>query len=397
LIIRIRPIILLACLALHYQSGFAQESQSTPSFPLTGARPGAGASDGPLELDNLVVAGSTGNSMFGWWPKQLVVAPVPGYSAQLGWSLALGGAWFLDDQSDSKAAPSLFGAFAFASDNGSTAFGAGGMFHLREDQYRVAAGAGFMDVQYRYYGVGNEQNRSGLAIDIQQEAPAYFGSFSTRVWKRMYVGMGYMWSDVETRLRLSIEDALPDFDPAVELEVAALLVPIEWDSRDHALFPRDGWHVTSTVTLYRESVGSDFDATTISVAANRYIPMRETDVLAVRGYFHTVGGDAPFFLLSSFGGGRDLRGYPSGRYRDRMMYAMQGEYRWQFHKRWILTGFAGFGEVASGWSEFGDNLLPAAGAGIRFVLSEAQKMSLSADIAKGKDGYEFYFGVNEAF
>jgi hypothetical protein len=32
--------------------------------------------------------------------------------------------------------------------------------------------------------------------------------------------------------------------------------------------------------------------------------------------------DTPFFLLSTFGGSSDLRGYPSGRYRDRMMYAI---------------------------------------------------------------------------
>ena len=394
---RIRPAMFFACLVLQHQACFAQEDESASSFPLAGARPSAVASDDPLELDNLVVAGSTGNSMFGWWPKQLVVAPVPGYSPQLGWSLALGGAWFFNDQSETDTPPSLLGAFAYASDNGSIAYGAGGSFHLREDKFRVAAGAGFLDVQYRFFGVGSKQNKRGLAIEIQQEAPALFGSFSTRVWSHLYIGLGYLWSDVLTRPKLSFVDVLPDFDPVVEVEMAALLIPIEWDSRDHSLFPRDGWHIKSNATLYRESVGSDFDATTISLAVNRYIPMRDTDVLAVRGYFRSVSGDAPFFLLSSFGGSTDLRGYPAGRYRDRMMYALQAEYRWQFHRRWILTGFAGFGEVASDWGEFGNNLLPAVGTGIRFVLSQEHRMSLSADISKGQDGYEFYFGVNEAF
>jgi outer membrane translocation and assembly module TamA len=126
--------------------------------------------------------------------------------------------------------------------------------------------------------------------------------------------------------------------------------------------------------------------------------MRKQDVLALRATVRSTGGDdVPFFLLSSFGGSTDLRGYPSGRYRDRMMYALQSEYRWQFNDRWIFTGFAGFGEVADNFGDFGENYLPAAGIGTRFVLSKKHRVGLSADIAVGKDGTEFYFGVGEAF
>ena len=79
------------------------------------------------------------------------------------------------------------------------------------------------------------------------------------------------------------------------------------------------------------------------------------------------------------------------------MYAVQTEYRWHFSDRWIFTGFAGFGEVADEVSDFGSDLLPAAGVGTRFVLSQKHKVSLSADVAVGDDGFEFYFGVGEAF
>ena len=80
-----------------------------------------------------------------------------------------------------------------------------------------------------------------------------------------------------------------------------------------------------------------------------------------------------------------------------MMYANQTEYRWQFSDRWIFTGFAGFGEVAEQFSEMGKNFLPAAGLGIRFVISKKHKFVLSADIAKEKNGNELYFGVGQTF
>ena len=149
--------------------------------------------------------------------------------------------------------------------------------------------------------------------------------------------------------------------------------------------------------LYRESAGSDRDADIFKLAINNYRPMGEQNVLALRAMLRSASGDAPFFLLSTFGGSTDLRGYPSGRYRDQMMYAVQGEYRWQFNDSWIFTGFAGVGEVAPDFGSFGRNFLPAAGIGVRYVLSKKHRVGLSTDIAVGKDGTEFYFGVGEAF
>jgi outer membrane translocation and assembly module TamA len=79
------------------------------------------------------------------------------------------------------------------------------------------------------------------------------------------------------------------------------------------------------------------------------------------------------------------------------MYAAQTEYRWQFSDRWIFTGFVGVGEVADKFSNFGNNFLPAAGVGARFVLSKEHRVGLSFDVATGTEGTEVYVGVGEAF
>ena len=47
--------------------------------------------------------------------------------------------------------------------------------------------------------------------------------------------------------------------------------------------------------------------------------------------------------------------------------------------------------------ESGDDFLPAAGVGARFVISRKHRVSLSFDLAQGKDGTEYYLGVGEAF
>lgn len=355
--------------------------------------------DGGIEMSDADVEGNFVKRFAERWPEDLVVAPIPGRSPQFGWTLALVGGYFLESKDeDSDVAPSILGGFGWYAENGSYAFGGGGNLHLLDDDLRVKFGAGYMDVQYRFYGVGDRFNDRGASIDMLQEGPLYFASASYRVWKKLYVGLGYVTGTVDTEPKLIIDPPLFPFgDTLLSLDIGAITVPIVVDTRDHEQFPRQGWLMNGRAMFYNQDVGGDFDAETFMVNVNRYVPIRENDVLAFRGYFRTTNGDAPFFIKSTFGGSTDLRGYPSGRYRDNDMYAVQGEYRWSISNRWIMTGFAGFGEVAPDVSEFGGDLLPAAGIGARFVVSDKHRVSLSLDVAHGKDGTEYYVGIGEAF
>jgi hypothetical protein len=94
----------------------------------------------------------------------------------------------------------------------------------------------------------------------------------------------------------------------------------------------------------------------------------------------------------------DLRGYQGGRYRDRLMFAVQSEYRKTLGSRLGFVLFGGLGEVADKWDSFNtDDLLPAGGAGIRFNLSKKQRINLRADFAYGQNGWSWNFSVGEAF
>ena len=80
-------------------------------------------------------------------------------------------------------------------------------------------------------------------------------------------------------MRLNIPDIL-FFDPTLTTNVAAVTLPTEFDSRDHERFPRHGWLVKGEAKLFRESVGSDFDAEVYKLAINHYRPVRYRDALA---------------------------------------------------------------------------------------------------------------------
>lgn len=360
---------------------------------------GSGVAD--FSLEGIQFLGNPITEKVKRWPEDLVIAPVPGFSPQLGWNLMLAGGYFLNPRDpDSESPASVIGGLAMVAENGSTVYGGGTYLHLLDDKLRIQVGAAYADVRFDYYindvlGSGND-----IALDVEMTGPLYFAKATWRVWRRLYIGLGYLAGSADSRVRRPpdfLPQLPPELLPRVKLELGAVLIPFEIDSRDNDQFPRNGWKIDGSAKFYREDFGSDFDAGVYNLFFNRYRPMRDTDTLATRLVIKSSDGDAPFFLLSTFGGSKDLRGYPGGRYRDFKMYAVQTEYRWHFNERWIFTGFAGFGEVAETFKDFGDELLPAAGVGVRFVLSKKHQISLSTDIAVGKDGTEFYFGIGEAF
>ena len=130
--------------------------------------------------------------------------------------------------------------------------------------------------------------------------------------------------------------------------------------------------------------------------AERYEHPKIRLLVALCRELQRAAGDAPFFLFPAFGAGSDLRGYQTGTYRNRFLFAAQAEYRWRFAERWGAVGFAGVGTVNDEFLDWGTTL-PSIGGGLRFVIAPKNDMSLRFDIARGRDDTEFYLGIGEAF
>ena len=123
-----------------------------------------------LDLGDADFVGNPSSGMFSGWPEDLVLVPIPGRSPQIGWNLTLAGGYFMElDGSEEEVSPSVIGGFGMYAENGSYAYGFGGNFHLLGDDLRVKAGAGYVDVRYRYWGRNQEANDLGISLDILQD------------------------------------------------------------------------------------------------------------------------------------------------------------------------------------------------------------------------------------
>jgi len=69
-----------------------------------------------------------------------------------------------------------------------------------------------------------------------------------------------------------------------------------------------------------------------------------------------------------------------------------------FPKRFGLVAFGGVGGVARRWGEFpSDQLLLAAGTGLRFNLDKKNHINYRIEFAVGREGPTVSMGVGEAF
>ena len=122
-----------APLALSIASAQTDED-TTPAerdFDLPAADLGSAIGDGGLDFEDVDFQGSPLKRFAQRWPDNLVIAPIPGRSPQLGWTLTLAGGYFLESKKeDGDTSPSILGGFAMFAKNGSYAYGGGANLHL---------------------------------------------------------------------------------------------------------------------------------------------------------------------------------------------------------------------------------------------------------------------------
>jgi hypothetical protein len=167
------------------------------------------------------------------------------------------------------------------------------------------------------------------------------------------------------------------------------------------LNPRKGIFSEWGFISYSSYLGSDYQLSSYLIDNRFYFPIKKNNVLAFQLQGQFSNGNTPFNLLSLMGGESLMRGYYLGRYRDNHMIASQIEYRilpFSFSKRWGASMFFAAGEVFSSLDKFEiKNLLPTAGAGLRFLLFPEKDIYTRLDFAFTEEGSGVYFFIGEAF
>lgn len=284
-----------------------------------------------------------------------------------------------------------------ASINGALGVGIENKSFFNEDNQRLYFNANVYDVPDVYYGVGYEFNNEDLnRIEFNSQTFQINPMILQRIAAHSFIGAGFDYTYAKAD-GVDVATIDIDVDPLNEVSRnSGFNFLINYDTRDHVTNPQTGSISQLEVGVYRESFGGNHDFEVYNVLHSAYHPILEDDTLAwqVRGRFSY--GDVPWDHLSKIGGGNALRGYTTGRYRDKQMLLAQVEYRQHLTGRHGMVYWLGAGTIADSIDELSfDHLLPNVGVGYR--LEVKPKVNLRLDLAYGKGDSGFYFNVNEAF
>lgn len=269
---------------------------------------------------------------------------------------------------------------------------------LDEDRWRISSAVSYSQFPTKYWGIGNDTPDSAEE-DYTPKA------LTLRLWPQKRIGTGWYAglaaNIIDRRITEVSDDGLIDtgLAPGVKDEQAlGLGGSLIRDSRDNTVYPRRGSYHKLLVDLFADVWFGDNGFGVYTLDLRKYFPVARTHVLALQALGIATSGEPPFDLYPQLGGESLLRGYFQGRYRDRSLLALQGEYRLPLFGRFGAAGFVGFGQVAPDISEFGfDRFWVAGGAGLRFLLAKREGLNIRADFAIGQGSSGFYLSLGEAF
>jgi len=326
-----------------------------------------------------------------------VFMPIPISNPSIGTGLALTALHLFPFGGSTQ--PSLIGAGAAMTSNGTWIAGAGTQLRFKEDLWRVTFGAGVADVHYDFYGIGEAAGDIGASVPVATRTTAMLGTVLRRIGAGFYGGAGLRYAGTETSLDTDLPPGPMYALLSQELNIDTVGVSLigQYDTRDSSFSPSAGSFASLTLYRFDKALGSDLEYGLLDGQWNKYFGIGRYGVVAGRVSACSASDEAPFFDLCQFGQKKDLRGYVSGRYRDHAMYAAQVEYRSPFFHRFGGVVFAGFGQVAPDWGKFDSDVLSSAGAGLRYLASEKNKVTVSIDYSRVNSEDAWYFYIGDAF
>lgn len=328
----------------------------------------------------------------------LLVVPIPQVNPTLGKGLTLVGVGFYNPNHSRE--PWVTGAGAMYTSNGSRMIGALHKMSLARDKFQVVVFGGYAKINMDFYGIGPNAGDRDLSIELQEKGYLALGQGQMRLAKDFYVGPRIMYLNLNSSIHRD-EPLFPDAElpkPQFNTTTLAIGPTVSYDTRKNSFNPTGGEYVTAAWMFNSKDLGSDFTYNKFTAQANLYRTVAKGSVIAAHVSICGTSTGGPFYDICMYGSGNDLRGYETGRYRDRASWAAQVELRQHLFGKFGAAAFAGVGGIAPSLSKLGDTkLLPAAGVGLRFRANKATGINLRLDYAIGRDSNAVYFSIGEAF
>ena len=360
------------------------------------AQDGAGAEAAPEAPETPEAPNDRGSKK-----PQIIFAPVPFSSPSSGTGVAAGAVAFYNPNGTPH--QWITGGGVVWTSRGTKGIAAFHKMASTDDHFRLNATASFLDQESHFFGIGEEAGDRGDALTLQDKQFNVKTTATYRVFPNGFAGVRYQLGTHNARTDEDPDEppslTPPPPDDQLDSTLSVIGPAFTYDTTDSHTQPRSGIEIDASWVFGLDMLGNSFDHDKLMAEGHAYFSLSERTVLATSAQFCSADGDVPFYNLCMFGASADLRGYETGRYRDRASWAVQGELRHQFKPRWGGVAFIGVGGIAPSAGDLLDesNLLPAGGIGARYRPFKNNDVQLRVDVAVGKNDHGVYVGIGEAF
>lgn len=335
------------------------------------------------------------------YKNKMLLFPLIALSTETSWVFGFANAYiFKTSKKDPNLRTSTMPSGFLYTLNDQILIGLGAYIFLPREKYVLRFENSFSKFPDKFWGIGNETPESA---EESYTFTQFFinPSISRKVSKNLFLGAGF---DLQSVFKIKY-DSGGNFEQDQVIGIYnrtgyftfGFTGLVTFDSRNHAYMPNKGSLVRFKFTHFNQATGSDYNFHSFDMDARKYLEIKPKRILALQAFGLFTFGDVPYRNIASLGGNAMMRGYYGGRYRDKMYFTTQAEYRFPVYWRFGAVAFASAGQVADHAAQFSFSKFHyAAGAGIRFSVLPRENLNLRFDVAYGNK-VNYYIVLAESF
>ncbi len=318
----------------------------------------------------------------------------PHYSSDTKFGIGLVGSGFFKVAGcDSTMQPSNVTMYGDISTSSFALIGLRGNTLFPNDAKRINYNLAFYYMPTYIWGIGydncdNDDNKSKMNFrHIKLNVEYLF-----KLTKSLYAGPIINWRYVKAS-EFERTDLINDQD--LTIRSYGFGATLEYDTRDLITNAYNGVYVQLRQIFQPKWLWNKYAFSTTELTANVYHKVWKGGIIATQLYTKFNFGNPAWATMSQLGETGSIRGYYTGRYRDKHIMTALIELRQHVWRRNGIVVWLGAGSVFHNAASL-NHLLPNCGIGYRWEFKD--RVNVRLDFGMGKKGQnEFIFNINEAF
>ena len=341
--------------------------------------------------------------------SNLVLVPALASSPETG--LEFGGAalfsFYTDTARHSVTRVSDLYGYASITTKGQEKLSINGNYWTPLNTWHLTSNLSYYNFPFNFYGLGNNTRDADKELIDEKRTLASFGA-QKLVLPNLYAGFivggnkYYYYSGTYRQNPFFKHD--PDIEDRAGGSNLFIGPALTYDSRNNNTYTTKGVIINAYLDIYQGIFKNNgYNGGFFNFEYSEFFLLQKRLVLGLDVKEQSlIGGLSPFYLLPQLGNDALMRGYYTGRYRDRNLLAAQVELRYRVSERFGLDGFLATGEVAHN-AFSASQLKPDYGGGVRYFFDTEKGLSIRADYGIGekpageKREGGFYIALGEAF